>query len=250
MSNKIDTMKTEEPAGQLALKQTDALSAAPVADMLKGVLEKGVTNENVAVLERMVALYERMQDKQAEREFNAAFVALQNELPVIVASTEIPNRGKYAKYEDVMRVVGPLLVKHGFTVSFTSDTKDNRMSVTCHLRHVAGFSQSNSFAVRTGRADTETQADCKAATTAKRNSLLQCLNVIIRQDIMQDERDAAIDGAPISFEQAETLRELVKETRSDEAKFLAFAGAGSYDEIGSARYDMLFASLQKKLTRK
>ena len=43
---------------------------------------------------------------------------------------------------------------------------------TCHLKHVGGHTQSNSFAVRSSGRPTRTRKlICKAATTAKRNAL-------------------------------------------------------------------------------
>ena len=218
-----------------------------VGQMLAAVIERGVTTENVAAIEKLVGLYERMELRNAEKEFAAAFVALQADLPVIVASSVIPNRGRYERYEDVMKVVGPLLVKHGFTVSFSMDFKDTRVLETCTLRHVGGHSQSNSFAVRAGRADSETQADCKAATTAKRNALLNCLNIVIRQDALQDEEnDASLDGSPISRDQAQYIHELIAETKSDMAKFLAFPGVKNVEEITTGQYDMCVRMLLAK----
>lgn len=222
----------------------------PLLDLIKKVVEGGVTESNVAALDKLLAVYERLDDKRAEREFSTAFVELQHDLPVIVASSVIPNRGRYERFEDVMRVVSPLLVKHGFSVSFSMDFKENRIVETCHLKHVGGHSQSNSFAVRAGgKADSDTQADCKAATTAKRNALLNCLNIVIRQDVLNEEHDATIEGEPISFDKAQYLRELVKETNSDEASFLRFANASKYEEILSGKYDTLVAALHKKQRR-
>ena len=238
------------PTETLALAPETALATQEpsVPAMMQAVIAQGITENSVAVLERMIALKERLDDKQAEKDFNRDFVALQADLPVIVASTVIPNRGKYERFEDVMRVVGPLLVKHGFSVSFSMDFKENRILETCHLRHASGHSQSNSFAVRAGgKADSDTQADCKAATTAKRNALLNCLNIVIRQDAMQDEEgDARMEGQPVTFEQAETLREMVAEVKADAAAFLKYAGAADYGDIPASRYDRLFAALQKK----
>lgn len=235
---------------ELALNDERRISAPNVPGMIQAIIDRGITSDSVGVMERLVELHEKMEARNAEKEFNAAFVALQKDLPVIVASTVIPNRGKYERFEDVMHVVGPLLVKHGFSISFTMDFKENRVLETCHLRHIAGHSQSNSFAVRTGKADTETQSDCKAATTAKRNALLNCLNIVIRQDVMQDEEnDASLEGKRVSFEQAQYLREQVKETRSDEESFLSFAGAADYDQILASRYDQLVAALERKRTR-
>lgn len=219
-----------------------------IAALYQAVAEKGITAENVAVLRDLLNLQERQDTKQAERAFTAAFVALQADLPQITATSVILNRGKYERFEDLMTVVGPLLIKHAFTVSFDQDVKDNRMVATCHLKHVGGHAQSNNFAVRSGgRADSDTQADCKAATTAKRYALCNALNLIIRQEAMLDEQaDAAIDGAFITAVQAHDLRERVRLTKTDEAKFLAYAGATKYEEIGSARLPQLNALLDKK----
>ncbi len=227
---------------QLALSQSN-----PIAPMLQAIIQGGVTAASVDALERMTALYERMESRNAEKQFNSAFVALQQELPVIVASSIIPNRGKYERFEDVMRIVSPLLTKHGFSVSFAMDFRDNRILQTCHLRHIAGHSQSNTFAVRSGgKADSETQADCKAATTAKRNALLNCLNIVIRQDVFQDDNDASLEGDFISPEKVQYLREEVKDTGSNESRFLAIAGVSKFEEIRTGSYDVLVRSLAAK----
>lgn len=233
---------------ELTISPPQELTAPPpVAQMMQAVIEKGITTENVAALTQLTALYERMQEKDAERQFAASFVALQQELPVITASTDIPKRGKYERFEDVMRVIQPLLTKHGFTTSFSQDTKEDRITQTCQLRHTGGHSQSNSFSVRTGRADDATQADCKASTTAKRNALLNCLNIVIRQDALQDEEgDARLEGELVDAGQVAHLRKMVSETGANEAKFLVYAGAPSYEQISASKFDRLVDSLKKK----
>lgn len=243
MSNEQTSLEVQHGA-QLSLN-----SQAPIAKLLETVINNGLTEQSVGVVERLVGLYERMQEKDAEKQFAAAFVALQLDLPTIVASTIIPNRGKYEKFEDVMRVLQPLLTKHGFSVSFSMDFKDNRILETCHLRHVGGHSQSNSFAVRSGKADSDTQADCKAATTAKRNALLNCFNIVVRQDVFHGEDDVSLEGEFISHDKAQYLREEVVRTGSCEAAFLKFAGASKYEEIGSTKYPMLARALAKRPTK-
>jgi hypothetical protein len=215
--------------------------------MIQQVINSGLTPESVGVLERMVALNEQVESREAERLFNEAFIALQNDLPVIVASSEIPKRGKYERFEDVMKQIQPHLTKHEFTVSFSQSFEGERVIQTCRLTHSAGHFKEGSFGVRTGRADDNTQADCKASTTAKRNALLGVLNIVIRQDVLQDEElDARLEGAPVSAEQVATLRRMVRDTRSDEAAFLKFAGAATYEEIPASRFDRLTATLKRK----
>lgn len=233
------------PHGEKALERP----ALTVGDMLQAVIEKGVTSENVNAIEKLTELYWKTQERDAEKQFTTAFVALQSDLPVIVAKTVIPNRGKYERFEDIMNVVSPFLAKHGFTVSFSNDFKDNRIIETCHLRHIGGHSSSNSFSVRVGKADTETQADCKAATTAKRNALLNALNIVIRQDCLNEEDDPRLEGSVITHSQADELERRVHETNSDVFAFLKLAGAGKFSEILSGKYEMLDNLLRKKESR-
>lgn len=217
--------------------------------LLNSIVKGGITPENVTVFEKAMEIAWRMEERDAQKAFTAAFVALQAELPVIVAKTVIPNRGKYEKFEHVMDVVSPLLQKHGFSVSFSMDFKENRILETCHLRHIGGHSQSNSFAVRSGKADTETQADCKAATTAKRNALLNALNIVIAQDVLTSEHDAAIEGDPFEFvtkEQAGELERRVSETNSDKTAFLKFANSDKFATIQANRYPDLDSMLSRK----
>jgi hypothetical protein len=248
-------MNTPTPETQLIIAAQMPLATQPamspqvpsVGAMLSAVIDKGVTAENVGALEKLVELYERMEQRNAEKQFAEAFVKLQGELPVIVAETVIANRGKYARFEDVMHQISPVLVRNGFTVSFSMDFRDGRILETCTLAHVGGHSRANSFAVRTGKADSDTQADCKAATTAKRNALLNCLNIVVRQDALQsEEEDASLEGAFISVAQVCFLRELVAQTKSDIVAFLAFAGAAKFEEIPTSRYDRLVAALRRK----
>lgn len=218
-----------------------------VAGMLQAVIHQGVTKENVTALEQLVGLYERLEARNAEKAFNEAFNALQDQLPQIVATSDIPNRGKYERFEDVMRVVKPLLVENGFAVSFKQAADDKRITVTCRLKHIAGHSEDTPFAVRLGgRADSDTQADCKASTTAKRNALLQALNIVIRQDVYQNEDDPRNDAGFITQQQADELRELCDETSSDRKKFLEFAGADDFEKIYSSRLDDLMDKLNRK----
>jgi len=216
--------------------------------LISAVIQSGITAANVEVVERLCALKEREDIKNAERDFNVSFVALKQEIPVIIATSVIPNRGKYERYEDIMRVVGPLLLKHGFSESYSQGADDKRITVTCHLCHISGHSRSTPFSVRLGgRADSDTQADCKASTTAKRNALLLALGIVIRQDIFQsDEADSSIEGGFITKEQAADLRLLCEETGSDIKKFLEFADAKTFEEIMSCRYADLLDKLNAK----
>lgn len=231
-----------------------------VGDMLQAVIDKGITGESAGAMERLVALYERMEDKRAEREFAAAFNALQGEMPNIKATSVIPQndgsvRSKFAPYEEIMAQVAPLLQKHGFTVQFSTDYKEGRLVKTCTLQHVGGHSRSNTFAVRVGSGppkSSEAQGDGAASTYAKRFALCDALNIVVDKDVDGDPRAT---GTRITKEQAKDIEMRVgalygdKHPEKKEA-FLQWAGATTYAEIMSSRLADIEAYLSKYEVKK
>jgi hypothetical protein len=211
----------------------------------EAAVSKKLDKESLEVLKSLVAM-------SAEQKFNEAFVQLQGDLPTIAASTVIPNRGKYEKFEDIMHVVGPLLYKHGFTVSFSNDFRDGRVLETCHLSH-GGHTRSNTFAVRVGRGDDDTQKDCKAATTAKRLALCNALNIVIKQDCQNSDDDAGIEGDPhakVTPEQADELEHRAQMVNADIPAFLKYAKVTKFADIPKRLYAELDALLKRKEGRK
>lgn len=222
-----------------------------VVEMLNAMVQKGVTSENVLAMEQLVKLKERMDDREAERQFNAAFVALQAEMPKVQATREVHNSAEkgggirylFAAFEDIMEQVAPLLQKHGFAVSFTNETAEGRMIKLCTLSHVGGHSRTNKFSVRIGKGPpgcSESQADGSAASYAKRFALCDILNITIRG--MDD--DARVEGTAISKEQSAGIQQRVEALLIQEKidqnfikKLLAFAGVEEYDEIPQTKWE-------------
>ncbi len=222
-----------------------------VALMLQKVIDGGITADNVSALESLVGLYDRMQAKNAEREFNQAFAKLQSELRSVNATRTVPNkdgspRYRFAPFEDIMEEVQPVLVANGFSISFNSRFMEGgRMVSICTLRHVGGFSQSNEFAVRIGGGppgSTETQADGAAKTYAKRGALCDALNIVVEHS---DDDGRAI-GATIGKALAEDLEQRVRNCGADKDAFLKYAGASDFESISDLRYDMLDGLLLRK----
>lgn len=230
-----------------AVAPTDASPLASTMTMILAAAKDPACD--VGKLEKLLAMHERMETRQAEQHFIVAFNKLQLELSPIVASSEISNRGKYERYEDVMEHIRRPLQSNGFVVSFGMDYLESplRVVVTCTLSHIAGHSRANSFTVRvSGKADSETQADCKAATTAKRNALLQALNIVIRQNALADEDDPRMDGAFIDAATADELERRIALTNSDARSFLKLAGTDKFSTVTRAKYEVLDQLLARK----
>lgn len=230
---------------QLAIQAAD-----PVAAMLQKVIDNGVTSESVAALDKLADLYLKVQTKQAEKDFTTAFARLQSEMPTVEANKAVPNRDgtvryHFAPFEEIMKVVRPLLKQHGFAVSFDSETDEKRIVAVCTLMHEGGHRQSNRFAVRIGSGppgSTETQADGAAMTYAKRGALCQALNIVV----CGMDNDANNEGAPLTPDQVASIKKAARAAKVDEVRFLAYAGAAQYESIAGEKYDMLMKMLAKK----
>ena len=205
---------------------------------------KALDKDSLDVMKQLLAM-------DAERKFNMAFVKMQSEIPTIVAHTEVKNRGRYEKFEDIMRVIQPILVRNGFSVSFSQEAPGDRLVSTCLLMHIGGHSRPTSFAVRGGmQSDNLTQADCKSSTVAKRNALCNALNIVIQKDVFADEEnDASLIGDPnhfVSLEVAESLEHRCQMTNSNIPAFLKFANATSFKTIPANKFDALDTMLKRK----
>ena len=222
-----------------------------IGGMLQAVIKQGITSENVAALRELCTLYRENQADVARQAFAAAFVALQRDTPRIKATEIVRNndgteRYKFAPYEKIMPQVQPLLDKHGFGVAFDSDVSEGRITSICTLTHIGGHSKTNRFSVRVSKPPgaSEAQADGSTGTYAKRFALCNALNIVIEHDL--DGDDARLLGAVITAERAKELRNRVADTDTSEAKFLAFAGATTFEEIFDSKYSELDKFLSKK----
>ncbi len=250
-----------KPTEQLSLSSDipadrDQLAVRPepsISNMLQAFIDRGISAENVNAFEKLLELKERIEQRDAEKQFAAAFAALQSEMPSIEASKVVPDKYgnvkfRFAPYEQIMEQIRPLLLKYGFTVSFSMAFADNRVVQSCTLQHVGGHSRTNQFMARTGDGPpgaSPAQADGAASTYAKRFALCNALNIITEIDT-DGRPDARNEGEPLPPDKAIYLRELCKEVQADEAAFLKFAGAPSFDSIGSSKFDMLVTALNRK----
>ncbi len=245
-------MKNANPDTELPLVTQEREPTIP--ELMRLAVTSGDPEKNVGVLERLVAMQERKQAKDAEREFAVAFHALQKSTPGVAATIPVPDREGnvryfFASYENIMEQVRPLLTEHGFSVTFDSEFKDDRLVMRCTLIHISGHSRTTTQYMRVGKVygANDAQNDGATSTMAKRYALCCALNIVIERDSDGGVGDARVEGEPISFDKAQTLREMVKEAKADEAKFLKYAGASSYEEIGSNRYQSLFRELQDRI---
>jgi hypothetical protein len=134
-------MKTEDqlvlPAEPVEAKQ----SQTPMG-LLSLALQHGAA---IDVIERLSALQERAQDRDAEMQFNEAMAAAQAEVGRIAPDQQATGgaKQKWASYAKLDRVLRPIYIKHGFSLSFNSGISptSDTVLVECFVSHVAGHTR-------------------------------------------------------------------------------------------------------------
>lgn len=232
---------------QLALAET--VSDPSPGRMLQLLIEKGNPEANIGVLERLIALKERADAREAEREFNRAFAELQKELVGFQATAAVPNsdgttRYFFLPYEALMEKLNPMLARHGFALSFDTENDGDKVTQKCTVIHASGHSRTNRFSARISPPpkSSNAQADGATSTFAKRYAVCNMFNIVAEQPDM----DARVVGEPISADKVQYLEEQLTETRSNRTAFLKFAGVEKLEDIGEAQYPVLVRALEAK----
>ena len=145
-AEKDDLPRVAEPAPlveQRATASENEMAPAPAgAEMFERLARD--PNVNVENLERLMALWERIEARKAERAFNVAMSEAQKEIkPVAADATNPQTHSDYASYEALDRAIRPIYTDFGFGLSF--DTGDcplpDAVRVLCYVTHVGGHAR-------------------------------------------------------------------------------------------------------------
>jgi hypothetical protein len=208
--------------------------------------------------DRLIALQERTEDRQAERAFNAAFVRLQGKLPRVKrdGSLEYPvDKNKpdgpkrvianFARWETIDAAIRPALTEEGFGLSFKILPRPNDgggLNVCAVLRHVDGYKEIGDpmpVPLDTSGGKNNLQAYGSSLSYGKKYAAFAALNIIT-----EGEDDDGVRGGMkfISEEQIAELRTLFKDAGREEFALLQKMTQGevrSAEELQQQSYTMV-----------
>lgn len=138
-------------------------------------------------LEKLIHLQERIMDRNAKVAFNAAYTAMQDQLPVIKRNGTITNkdgspRSRYSKLEDIQRAVKPVLKQHGFSVRHRTEwpvDKPGIIRIVGILAHIEGHSEESAFEAKADANDYRTEVQDQGSTVSygRRYTTIDVLNI-------------------------------------------------------------------------
>ena len=110
------------------------------------VIQSAAVNPDVDIekMERLMSMHERLTAKQSEAAFHHAMTAAQSEIPQIPKDKKNKQtQSSYASYEGMDKVLRPIYVRHGFSLSFDtgSDPLEGCIRVLCYVSHRGGHSK-------------------------------------------------------------------------------------------------------------
>ena len=235
---------------QLTTAEPRELALAPDTDSLMGALITAASDADPDKMERLLSMYARIEDRKAKKEFDIALAEVQNALP------EIGKRGtandkegdklySYAKWEDINRIIKPILAQHGFSLSFRVADHERGLAVTGVLSR-AGHSEETTMALpldSASKAMSNSQARGSAASYGKRYTAGALLNLILADE---HDNDGADMPELVGPEQMTILDDLLKETGADRKKFFAYAKVTGMAEIHMKNFEPLKKILEAK----
>lgn len=165
-------------------------------------------NAAIDVIERLAALQEKAMMRNAELAFNEAMNAAQAEVVRVIPKRDNNQTGsKYAGYDDLDKMIRPVYIKHGFSLSFDTDPSVpptvEMVRVLCRVSHRDGHTRTYHYDMpadgkgpKGGDVMTKTHARAAAGSYGMRYLLKMIFNIAIGEDD-RDGNSQGMDGQTV-----------------------------------------------------
>jgi hypothetical protein len=232
----------------------DELNELDREHALVNVIARAASDPNTDVdkLERLLAMQERVLEREAEQRFNVAMREAQEEMgPVLKNKSNKETHSTYADLEQVSKLMDPIIYRHGFSMSFgTSDCPyPNHYRVTCDVSHTGGFSKHYQADVpvdNTGPKGSQNKTMTHGFGSALSYGRRYLKLLIFDVATTDDDGRAASEGGPINDAQAAILNGLADEVKADKIAFCRYLKVDSIRDIPAFRYNDAMGLLRQK----
>lgn len=163
-------------------KKQEVAPATP-SSLMAMAIEKKV---DVEVLERLVAMQENWEKKEAKKAFDRSMAAFQADCPTIKKTKQVRTKSNmiaysYAPIESIVSQVKDILLKHGFSYSTSMELQDKGVKVAVKVIHEQGHFEVSEMAVPFGTMTAIMSASQQAAaaqTFAKRYAFCNAFGIL------------------------------------------------------------------------
>jgi hypothetical protein len=227
---------------------TTELATIPQSDAaaLMQTITRAATDPNVDVgkMQSLWDLYEKMDARRAERDFNAALKEAQGEIPAIFKNKKA-DKNKYADLEQVNDVIVPIITRLGFAMSFGNEDGPlpNHYRVVCFLSHDGGHTRKYHADIPADNSGSKngTQGFGSTISYGRRYLTLMIFNV----STTDDNDGAGGGGDRITPEQIATLKKMLP-VAADLDGFMVFMKIKELAELPAAKFAGAVQSIEKR----
>jgi len=247
------------PLDKVERTQLPAASASESASLME-VISRAAADPNTDVdkLERLLGMYERITDRQAEAAYAQAMSDAQAEMrPVATNANNSQTKSKYASYAALDEALRPIYAKHGFALSFSAgdNAPADHVRVTCKVSHRGGHIETHQIdmpadgkGAKGGDVMTKTHATGAAMTYGQRYLLRGIFNIAVFDD--DDGNGAGKSDSPVTPAQVETLNILADSAQVDKRRFCEWLKVESFAALQAKAYIRAERALQDVIAKK
>lgn len=222
-------------------------------DILQTAVSNGV---DAGQLEKLMDMQERWERNQAEKQFNEAMHACQQEMPRVLKTSENQQTGSmYANLERVQESARPVYTKHGFSLCYgEADCPVPSFKRTvCDVRHVGGHCVRYHLDLPLDGIGPKgnpiggmnaVQGCISTTSYGQRRLLCMIFNITLSGEDDDGQTVACIDPDQIAI-----VNEWLETTGTDLKAFLKWVKAPSLDKMPATKFDEAIAFFKRKQGR-
>jgi len=219
-------------------------NVATPSNLLEMAINKGA---DVDQLEKLMALQERYEARQAKSDFLKSVTGFQSEVPRIT-KTKVGHKFSYTPLADIIEQIKSTLQRHGLSYRFEQDHEEG-IEVTCVLSHVGGHSESTSMKAGADSSGSKNDVQAIGSTVQylQRYTLVGALGLTTA--------DSDIDGRlpfkGLSTEQQDYVDTLLSDCEGEfsgfRVKFYKWAKVSNLSEIPADKFDGVMKQINSSL---
>lgn len=170
----------------IAVAETpQALAPIETPDLASQIIAlAGNPDLDVAKLEKLIDMQERMLRSQAESAFNGEFATMQGVLPTVIEKAKGDKNMMYAPLEDIVEVIRPILAQHGFSISHRTEWPEKGwVKIVGVLSHRQGHARQSEFLTQADNSGSKNaiQALGSAISYGRRYTTNDLLGIVTRK---------------------------------------------------------------------
>jgi len=243
--------KTQELVGQESRQLTTPVVDTTPAGLLAHAMQSGASLDQ---LEKFMELQERWEAKEAKKSYVTAMSDFRAKCPSIERTENVTyetDKGvtsyNHASLAGTIEQIKKVLAKCGLSHSWTTVQENGGVSVTCHITHSDGHSESTSLHASpdTSGGKNGIQALGSAVSYLERYTLFAILGLAAKG---QDDDGGSIEGQEIeriTLDQEANLQALIEEIGVNKDRFLKFLKSDSLSNIQASAYDECVRQLER-----